>query len=105
MLLWLIDLIAGLCLVAQFALAAYYFWLIWWLANLPEAAPEPPALADVNLPHVLVQLPVYIEPLVVERALASAGGRDWPGDRLTIQLLDDSTDLTCDFGVHAVARL
>ena len=105
MLLWLIDLIAGLCLVAQFALAAYYFWLIWWLANLPEAATEPPALADADLPHVLVQIPVYNEPLVVERALQSAGGLDWPRDRLTIQLLDDSTDLTSDIAVHAVARL
>ena len=105
MLLWLIDLIAGLCLVAQFALAAYYFWLIWWLANLPEAPTEPPALADADLPHVLVQIPVYNEPLVVERALESAGGLDWPRDRLTIQLLDDSTDLTSDIAVHAVARL
>src|SRR6185437_42761 len=105
MLLWLIDLIAGLCLVAQFALAAYYLWLIWWLANLPEAAPEPPAVADADLPHVLIQIPVYNEPLVVERALQSAGGLDWPPDRLTIQLLDDSTDLTSDIAVHAVARL
>src|SRR6185503_4436766 len=105
MLLWLIDLIAGLCLVAQFVLAAYYFWLIYWLANLPEATPEPPAAADADLPHVLVQIPVFNEPLVVERALQSAGGLDWPADRLTIQLLDDSTDLTSDIAVHAVARL
>src|SRR5690349_6312475 len=105
MLLWLIDLIAVLCLVARCALAAYYFWLIWWLANLPEAASEPPAAADADLPHVLVQIPVFNEPLVVERALQSAGGLDWPADRLTIQLLDDSTDLTSDIAVHAVARL
>jgi cellulose synthase/poly-beta-1,6-N-acetylglucosamine synthase-like glycosyltransferase len=105
MLLWLIDLIAGLCLVAQFALAAYYFWLIWWLARLAPAAAEPAAPADADLPRVLVQIPVYNEPLVVERALESAGGLDWPRDRLTIQLLDDSTDLTSDIAVHAVARL
>jgi hypothetical protein len=30
---------------------------------------------------------------------------DWPRDRLTIQLLDDSTDITSDIAVHAVARL
>ena len=104
-LLWLIDLIAGLCLVAQFALAAYYFWLIWWLANLPETAASPPALTEADLPRVLVQIPVYNEPLVVERALQSAGGLDWPRDRLTIQLLDDSTDITSEIAVHAVARL
>ena len=105
MLLWLIDLVAGLCLVAQFALAAYYFWLIYWLANLPPAAPEPAPLSDADLPRVLVQIPVYNEPLVVERALQSAGSLDWPHDRLKIQLLDDSTDLTSDIAVHAVARL
>src|SRR5579883_339153 len=105
MLLWLIDLIAGLCLVAQFALAAYYFWLIWWLARLAPAEAEPAPPADADLPRVLVQIPVYNEPLVVERALESAGGLDWPRDRLTIQLLDDSTDLTSDIAVHAVARL
>ena len=105
MLLWLIALVAGLCLVAQFALAAYYFWLIYWLANLPPAAPEPAPLSDADLPRVLVQIPVYNEPLVVERALQSAGSLDWPHDRLKIQLLDDSTDLTSDIAVHAVARL
>jgi cellulose synthase/poly-beta-1,6-N-acetylglucosamine synthase-like glycosyltransferase len=104
-LLWLIDLIVGLCLVVQFALAAYYFWLIYWLANLPPAEPEPAPLSDADLPRVLVQIPVYNEPLVVERALQSAGGLDWPHDRLKIQLLDDSTDLTSDIAVHAVARL
>jgi cellulose synthase/poly-beta-1,6-N-acetylglucosamine synthase-like glycosyltransferase len=58
-----------------------------------------------ELPHVLVQIPVYNEPLVVERALVAAAALDWPRDRLTIQLLDDSTDITPDIAVHAVARL
>ena len=30
-------------------------------------------MSDAELPHVLVQLPVYNEPTVVERALAAAG--------------------------------
>ncbi len=104
MLLSLIDLVVLLCFVLQFAIAGYYFYLLYWLSELPAAAAEPDALPD-DLPRVLVQLPVYNEPTVVERALASAGLLDWPRDRLKIQLLDDSTDLTSDIAVHAVARL
>jgi cellulose synthase/poly-beta-1,6-N-acetylglucosamine synthase-like glycosyltransferase len=98
------DIVVLLCLAAQFAIAAYFLYLVYWLfelSSVPENAPTPAA----DLPRVLVQLPVYNEPLVVERALVAAAALDWPADRLTIQLLDDSTDITTDIAVHAVARL
>jgi cellulose synthase/poly-beta-1,6-N-acetylglucosamine synthase-like glycosyltransferase len=104
MLLSAIDLVVLLSLAVQFAIAGYFLYLVYWLIEMPSAPAVPPALPDA-LPHVLVQIPVYNEPLVVERALAAAGALDWPHDRLTIQLLDDSTDLTTDIAVHAVARL
>jgi cellulose synthase/poly-beta-1,6-N-acetylglucosamine synthase-like glycosyltransferase len=104
MLLFAIDLIVFLSLAAQFAIAGYFLYLVYWLFELPAADPAVPALPD-ELPHVLVQIPVYNEPLVVERALVAAAALDWPRDRLTIQLLDDSTDITPDIAVHAVARL
>ncbi|MBS0540351.1 MAG: glycosyltransferase [Proteobacteria bacterium] len=102
--LFIVDLIVLLCFVAQFAIAGYYFYLLYWLSELPPAADSFPPLSD-DLPRVLVQLPVYNEPTVVERSLAAAGALDWPRDRLKIQLLDDSTDLTSDIAVHAIARL
>ena len=106
MLLSAIDLVVALCLAVQFALAGYFFYLLYWLAALPAAAdvlaPLPP---DGELPRVLVQIPVYNEATVVDRAVAMAGRLDWPRDRLKIQLLDDSTDLTSDIAAHAVARL
>ncbi len=104
MLLSIVDLIVFLCFAAQFAIAGYYVYLLYWLSELPPAEEASPTLPD-ELPRVLVQLPVYNEPNVVERALTSAGGLDWPRDRLKIQLLDDSTDITSDIAVHAVARL
>ena len=104
MLLSAIDLVVFLCLAAQFAIAGYFLYLVYWLIELPPADAAPPALPD-ELPHVLVQIPVYNEPLVVERALVAAAALDWPRERLTIQLLDDSTDITSDIAVHAVARL
>ena len=104
MLLLAFDTVVLLCLAAQFAIAAYFLYLLYWLVELssvPESAPPHAA----ELPRVLVQLPVYNEPLVVERALTAAAALDWPADRLTIQLLDDSTDITTDIAIHAVARL
>jgi cellulose synthase/poly-beta-1,6-N-acetylglucosamine synthase-like glycosyltransferase len=107
-LLALVDLVVFLCFAVQFAIAGYYFYLLYWLSELPPsepaAAPDLPPQPD-GLPRVLVQLPVYNEPTVVDRALAAAGALDWPRERLKIQLLDDSTDLTSDIAVHAIARL
>ena len=104
MLLFAVDLIVFLSLAAQFAIAGYFLYLVYWLIELPPSDPVALPL-PAELPHVLVQIPVYNEPLVVERALVAAAALDWPRDRLTIQLLDDSTDITPDIAVHAVARL
>jgi cellulose synthase/poly-beta-1,6-N-acetylglucosamine synthase-like glycosyltransferase len=99
-----VDVVVVLCLAVQFAIAGYFLYLIYWLEALPPAAEQPP-LSSPDLPRVLVQIPVYNEPLVVERALTAAAALDWPSGRLTIQLLDDSTDITSDIAGHAIARL
>ncbi len=104
MLLLAFDVVVLLCLAAQFAIAGYFLYLVYWLFEL-SSVPETEALPATDLPRVLVQLPVYNEPLVVERALIAAAALDWPAGRLTIQLLVDSTDITSDIAVHAVARL
>ena len=71
MLLTAVDLIVLLSLAAQFAIAGYFLYLVYWLIELPPADAAVPALPD-ELPHVLIQIPVYNEPLVVERALVAA---------------------------------
>ena len=106
MLLTAVDLVVLVCFAAQFAIAAYFFYLLYWLNALPPRDEETAAL-PADLPRVLVQVPVYNEPLVVERALLSAAALDWPRDRLKIQLLDDSSDsdLTPDIARNVVNRL
>ncbi|WP_036255556.1 glycosyltransferase family 2 protein [Methylocapsa acidiphila] len=52
------------------------------------------AIAEADLPHVLVQIPVFNEAEMVADALRSVAELDWPRDRLHIQLLDDSCDET-----------
>ncbi len=53
----------------------------------------------LDWPTVTVQLPVYNEMFVVERLIDAACALDYPAGRLTIQVLDDSTD-----GTTALAR-
>jgi cellulose synthase/poly-beta-1,6-N-acetylglucosamine synthase-like glycosyltransferase len=53
---------------------------------------EMPVVSD--LPVVTVQLPVYNEKDVVERLINAVCQLDYPQDRLQIQVLDDSTDVT-----------
>jgi len=61
-------------------------------------------LAKSEFPRVLVQLPVYNEAAVVERAIDAVAALEWPADVLDIQVLDDSTDETCGIVEAAVAR-
>ena len=64
-----------------------------------------PVLQDADLPHVLVQIPVFNEPAMVADCLRSAAALDWPKDRLHIQILDDSTDGTAAIAEAAARAL
>lgn len=46
-----------------------------------------------HFPTVCVQLPMFNEHAVAQRAIEAASALLWPAGRLTIQVLDDSTDL------------
>jgi cellulose synthase/poly-beta-1,6-N-acetylglucosamine synthase-like glycosyltransferase len=89
---------------------AHAFVLLWWrrvrgpayLVTVRRARERSP-LGRTEFPDVLVQLPVFNEPAVAERAVRAAAGLDWPQDRLEVQVLDDSTDET-SATVDRVAR-
>lgn len=63
------------------------------------------ATPDADLPRVLIQIPVFNERHVVRRILGAAAALDWPQDKLTIQLLDDSIDETREIAEAAVQEL
>jgi cellulose synthase/poly-beta-1,6-N-acetylglucosamine synthase-like glycosyltransferase len=87
---------------AIFGLALYGLHRIWllsqWYREKRLAAAEPARREDGFLwsdaPFVTVQLPLYNERFVAARLLDAAAAIEWPGDRLEIQVLDDSTDDT-----------
>src|SRR5262249_2108855 len=59
--------------------------------------------AEGQWPTVLVQLPLYNERYVVERLIDSVAALDYPADKLSIQVLDDSTDDTMAIARSRVA--
>jgi cellulose synthase/poly-beta-1,6-N-acetylglucosamine synthase-like glycosyltransferase len=78
-------------------LAVFGFNLLFMLALAAFAWPRRPhasAPSPGDWPTVLVQLPVFNERYVVERAIDAAARLDYPPERLSIQVLDDSTDDT-----------
>jgi cellulose synthase/poly-beta-1,6-N-acetylglucosamine synthase-like glycosyltransferase len=88
----LADGLAGLGALILAVLAANHLRLLAAGRRLwPRLLAEPPAPAPSGA-EILVQIPVYNEPAAVAGAVASAAALDWPRDRLTVQILDDSDD-------------
>ena len=55
-------------------------------------APAPPGRLPEVHPSVCVQLPMFNEHAVARRTIEAACALDWPSDRFSVQVLDDSTD-------------
>lgn len=60
----------------------------YWKGRTPEQSGRLPAV----YPTVCVQLPMFNEHAVARRIIEAAANMHWPKDRLSIQVLDDSTD-------------
>ena len=58
-----------------------------------------------ELPAITVQLPLFNEMYVVERLLDAVAAIRYPRDRFQIQVLDDSTDETCDICRQKIEQL
>lgn len=56
-----------------------------------RAAEQPGKMSAVH-PTVCVQLPMFNEYAVARRVIEAVANMDWPADRFSIQVLDDSTD-------------
>ncbi|MFQ5857406.1 MAG: cellulose synthase family protein [Anaerolineae bacterium] len=85
-----------LCLVGLATYGLHTLWLT--LIYLRSTAPPSGVLRERDhtgyWPRVTVQLPIFNERYTVERLLDAAARLDYPRDRLQVQVLDDSTDIT-----------
>ena len=105
---FLADLVAYSALLILIAIGMGYLVVIgrFFYDELRGAKdPQTPTPPDSELPRVLLQIPVFNEPLVTEQSLRCVAQLDWPKDKLRIQLLDDSTDETSDRAAAVIAEL
>jgi cellulose synthase/poly-beta-1,6-N-acetylglucosamine synthase-like glycosyltransferase len=89
------------------SILAIYGWHRYYLVYLymRHKGNQPRPAKPLNpLPPVTVQLPVFNEMYVVERVIDAACRIDYPSELLEIQVLDDSTDETCEIAELAVRR-
>ena len=86
----------GLYFACMALLAVYglhrFFLVILYLRHRPSGPGAPRPLE--SYPRLTIQIPLYNEIYVAGRIIDAACALDYPGDRLEIQILDDSTDET-----------
>ncbi len=83
-----------LCSVAGLAIYGFNALLMTLLFGVHRGRGQSPRPYPDPWPHVTVQLPIYNERFVVQRLIDAAARLDYPRHRLTIEVLDDSTDET-----------
>ncbi|PYU80717.1 MAG: glycosyl transferase family 2, partial [Acidobacteria bacterium] len=97
----MIPYFAVLLVLAVYGLHRY--WLVYdYFAYSKNLPPAPPPVAD--WPRVTVQLPIFNERYVIERLVEAVSRFDYPRELLDVQVLDDSTDETCEVARACVER-
>src|SRR5712692_10444532 len=90
-----------LLILAVYGLHRY--WLVYdYFAYSNNVPPDPPPVT--NWPRVTVQLPIFNERYVIERLVEAVSRFDYPPELLDVQVLDDSTDETCEVARACVER-
>jgi cellulose synthase/poly-beta-1,6-N-acetylglucosamine synthase-like glycosyltransferase len=104
-----IPLLIEILYLVNIALLAVYGLNVLLLAVLRRWRSHPPPILEAqpgyDWPRVTVQLPVYNERYVVERLLNSVASLDYPRERLQIQILDDSSDVTSEIIARVTSHL
>ena len=97
----MIPYFAVLVVLAAFGLHRY--WLVYEYAKHRKNVPGPPPPIE-RWPKVTIQLPIYNERYVIERLVEAVSHFDYPSELLEVQVLDDSTDETCQVASSCVER-
>jgi len=79
------------------------YWLVYDYYKYRKNVPGPPP-AVTEWPGVTVQLPIFNERYVIERLVEAVSRFDYPHELLDVQVLDDSTDETCQVARACVER-
>ncbi len=93
--------VAVLLVLSVYGSHRYYMAYLYYRHKF--RLPTPRARFEV-LPRVTVQLPIFNEMYVVNRLIGAVCALDYPRDRFEVQVLDDSTDETCEIAQACVER-
>ena len=91
-----------LFLLVVLTIYAFHAYLMVFLYRKRKTSPPLPVPPTSDWPAVTVQLPVYNEQYVIERLIRNVCEMDYPGNKLDIQVLDDSTDATSEIARKTV---
>src|ERR1700739_427815 len=90
-----------LIILAVYGLHRY--WLVYDYYKYRQNGPRPPPEV-APWPRGTPQLPIFNERYVIERLVEAVSRFDYPPELLDIQVLDDSTDETCEVARACVER-
>ena len=76
-----------------------------WIYIRSKKSIQPPQAVLKFFPNVTVQLPIFNEKYVVERLLEAVSKFDYPKEKLEIQVLDDSNDITTEIILKKIELL
>ncbi len=94
-----------LTVLAVYGLHRYFVLYLYFRHYKYAKRVVPPPFRPDECPTVTVQLPIFNELYVAERVIESVINLNYPRDRLTIQILDDSTDGTREVAEASAAKL
>ncbi len=92
-----------LVLIVLAAYGLHRYWLVYTYFKYRQNVPPPPPELG-SRPKVTIQLPIYNERYVIERLVEAISRFDYPRERMEVQVLDDSTDETCEIASACVER-
>jgi cellulose synthase/poly-beta-1,6-N-acetylglucosamine synthase-like glycosyltransferase len=87
--------IVSLSCIGIYCLFQFHLFFVYILRKETKDTPKVDAGTNV-LPHVTIQLPIFNEKYVAARLIDNITSFDYPKDKLTILVLDDSTDETLE---------
>lgn len=99
----LLQVVYALCALSLGLYTAGQAVLLWRYWRTRHASIATPPLLE--RPHVAVQLPIFNEAKVAGRLIDAVAAFDYPRNKLLIQALDDSTDLTAPLVARKLAAL
>ncbi len=92
-----------LVLIVLAAYGLHRYWLVYTYFKYRQNLPPPPPELE-SWPKVTIQLPIYNERYVIERLVEAVSRLEYPRERMEMQVLDDSTDDTCEVARACVER-